>query len=277
MKVNITDYSKWQISPMSGERIYSTTDIAETYGVSAQLLNKVLVKLGILIPLNKEHQMYKISDELYGEECHFNTKYHYDSYANDYTTNVTIKFSEFGKQYIDKILQTQLHLISICDPNKTYNELESYFPEGKYAIAIRLPGTTYNPNPNGKIKIYIANRDSRNGCDFTKFYLFIPDDLAAIFKQEIKEWEESHHIYNFSTNYKSTKNKYNKKNYNNTGYIKKGYMMDWDDSLQATFIIIETEKYFKSIMEKAGYTFILSDVEKEQNKKLLQDFLNNEI
>lgn len=244
-------YTTWKCSPVTGERLYSSTEIAENFGISSQLLNKVLVKLKILIPEEDKHKRYKLSDNTLGEECHYSTSHEYSSKPTNNTTNVTIKFSKLGKDFIEYILTNDLKLVNKCDININYNELEKYFPEGDFALAIRKPGTVYNPNPNAPTMIYLSYRTSRNGSDFNRYYMFISNEDANAIRKDMKRWGKERH------------------------YNTKGYKMPVDSSPIATQIVTWKDKYFSDVLNFAGYTTDLSEEQINKNKALLEDFLLN--
>lgn len=248
-------YSVFKLSPTTGSRIYSSTEIAEQYGISANLLNKVLVKLGVFEEVNNsEIQTLKLTDKysLLGEELHFDTsKFKYVNEQNDNTTNITIKFSELGKQFIELLLDSTFNLHKY-NPEINDSILESHFPEGKFALSIRLPGHKQNPNSK-KSRIYISYRASRDKDDnFSQDYMYITDDAAKLITNDFAAWRRAKN---------KTKTKYN------------FYWMERDNSPQALKIMQWKTQYFNSIMKSAKLSIKLSDSEIKDNKDILLKYI----
>lgn len=221
------NYDLFKKSPKNGQRLYSSTEVASDFGVSANLLNKVLVKEGILIPSKKQYQYYELADSSLGEECHYNLSHKYDSKSSDRTTNVTIKFSSYGKETIEKLLvnKYRLYLHGSAHPD----DVEKFFPEGKFALAIRKAGTKYNPKSGAKPMIYLSYRTNRDPDEqFSKRYMFISDEDAALLRNKIKKYEKQ------------------------TGYNTMGYRVPLDKSEIARSIVQWATNFYNSIALQAG-------------------------
>ena len=243
-------YNKWKHSPATGERLYTTSEIAEYYGLSAQELNKFLVKFDFLFPKDQEHDYYRIKNKAHGTILYFNPKtYTYELVPSDDTSNITPKFNDLGKAKIENLLN-KLNLISSCDINDDYDELEHFFPEGDFALSIRRSGTKFNPK-DGPTKIYISNRFNRDGSHLNRDYLFIPNEDATAIGKEITQWRKAHRLP-----------------VNN-------WAMNLDNSETATHIIIWKDKFFFDILNKAGYTIKLSNEQIKNNKQLINNAINN--
>ena len=235
----------WQVSPKTGERLWSSTELGSLFGISPNLLNKVLEKYGVLI---KKDNQWRIVDESLGENCFFNTAHRYDDKASEHTTNVTVKFNIVGKNIIENFLSTK-ELYKITPFNSEFDELQ--FPEGKFALSIRGAGTKYNPNPNVDM-LYISNRYNRQGSKFSRNYMFIPDDSAKKIKKVILNYGKVHR------------------------YNTKAHKVPIDlGSAEIVSILVWKDKYFSSILNHNGYNTRLSNEQIKTNIKKLKEYLND--
>lgn len=242
--------NEWKISPRTSERLYSSTEIGEQYGLSAYKLNKLLCKLGIFKEVEKDNKMYKyqhyiLKDKKLGENCYFNINFKYDSYSNSETTNVTIKFNESGKAEIEKLL-CHYGFISSNYLNIDDKKLEKSMPEGKYAISVRHPASLYNPSNKAPSMIYLSNRDSRRGSQFCKEYFFIEDADAKEIRNKIKNWG------------------------NRVGYKTGSYKIPTNNAVAAE-ILLWIDQYYNYLLYKSNNVIKLTEEEIKHNNQKCEE------
>ena len=247
-------YSVFKYSPTSGDRIYSSTEVADKYGISANLLNKVLLKIGFLkaTSVDGTNQKFTVVNPEYGEVLYWNEKkYGYVTEPSDVASNTTVKFTEVGKTYIDTVISALFPTLHVKAPN--YDGIEPYFPDGKFSLSIRFPGTKFNSKADAKPKIYVSYRTSKDPDDhFNQYYLNIDDNTAKLIQMDMRAWRHARH------------EKITKKNF---------YWIELDDSPQAQKIFQWMSDYFNDICKQANIQTSLTKEEKQHNRKVFTEYL----
>ena len=261
--------NKFKIDPRDGHsEIWSAREIGEFYGVSANTIYKLLQKFNLVtLVKNNDKQYYKPVDNTLFVECHWNIKTShtkgYDPVATDDTTNVTIKFTELGKDYFMHLLKVkEPELVTEFDIKFDFNDLNKYFPNGKYALSFRRAGGKYNPNPNNATLIFISNRANRNNTPFSKDYLFIDDKAKEYLSKLFKEFWKNHPEYLGTVKSKSG--------------TMKGYAVPLVSTIEIMKIISFRDNYFNHILNNSPFQLKLSDDQKKYNRELLLGLLSKE-